>query len=441
LESVHCLSGILFEIIFHLFASNALFGILSIIFLLAFSAMLSATEVAFFSITPSQLRELKEKNTGNARQVVSLLKNPEKLLAAVLIANNFLNIAIVILSSFVCDSLFDFSQEKLFGFLIQVIAITFLILLFGEIIPKVYAVSSGIKLALTIAYPISLISKILSPLSFLLVKSTSLFNRRFSRLTKKNISVEDLSHALKLTESDIHNDKEILEGIVSFGNIDVSEIMKPRVDVVAAEMTTGFLKLLTIINESGYSRIPVYENNLDNIKGVLYIKDLLPHIHETDLFGWQNLIREPYFVPQNMKINDMLEDFQSKKIHIAIVTDEYGGVSGILSLEDVLEEIVGEIIDESDGVEQNFVKVDETNYLFEAKIQLNDFYKAIDVDDDIFAKIRGDADSLGGLILEIKGEIPKKDDVVEFENFVFTIVSVDNRRIKKIHLKIKEIRE
>jgi len=285
------------------------------------------------------------------------------------------------------------------------------------------------------AYPLFYLEKIFKPISSILIYSTSIVNKRFAR-KKQNISMDDLSKAMELPSTTITEDEKILKGIVKFRNIDVKEIMKSRLDVVAIDMQTKFSKLLPQIIESGYSRIPVYSGSFDNIRGILYIKDLLPHLNKNDTFKWQSLIRSPYFVPETKKINDLLEEFQSKKIHLAMVVDEYGGTHGIITLEDILEEIVGEIADESDEDEPTYVRLDESNYLFEGKTLLNDFYKIINTSDNIFNEIKGDADTLAGLILEIKGEIPEKNDIIRYKKFSFIIDSVDFRRIKRIRVKI-----
>ena len=360
---------------------------------------------------------------------------PERLLATILVVNNFINIGIIILSAFITNSIIDFSNIPTLGFIFQIIIITFLLLLFGEILPKIYATHYALQFATNMAYPLFYLEKIFKPISSILIYSTSIVNKRFAR-KKQNISMDDLSKAMELPSTTITEDEKILKGIVKFRNIDVKEIMKSRLDVVAIDMQTKFSKLLPQIIESGYSRIPIYSGSFDNIRGILYIKDLLPHLNKNDTFKWQSLIRLPYFVPETKKINDLLEEFQSKKIHLAMVVDEYGGTHGIITLEDILEEIVGEIADESDEDEPTYVRLDESNYLFEGKTLLNDFYKIINTSDNIFNEIKGDADTLAGLILEIKGKIPEKDDIIRYKNFSFKIDSVDFRRIKRIRVKI-----
>ncbi|MFA8434379.1 MAG: gliding motility-associated protein GldE [Marinifilaceae bacterium] len=404
------------------------------ILLLFLSALISGSEVALFSLSPQQVKKLQEKESTNYKRILRLLGIPERLLATILIANNFVNVGIVILSSFITNSLIDFSNAPTLGFLFQIVAITFLLLLFGEIIPKVYASQYSLKFSTIMAHPLFYMEKVFRPMSTILIKSTSIVNKRISK--KKNISMDELSQALELTADEMTEEKEILEGIVKFGNIDVEEIMVARVDVIAVEIHESFSKLKSVIIESGYSRIPIYEKTFDNIKGILYVKDLLPHIHKPNNFRWQSIVRPPYFVPGTKKINDLLEEFQTKKMHIAVVIDEYGGTSGIVSMEDILEEIVGDISDELDEEKTTYTLEEDGSYIFEGKTLLNDFFKIVDVEDDAFDKIKGDADTLAGLILEMKGEIPQKREEVEYRNYKFTIKAVDNRRIKKIRFQI-----
>jgi len=364
-----------------------------------------------------------------------MVKMPERLLATILIANNFVNVGIVIISTYMNSRLFDFSSHPFFGFIIEVVIITFMLLLFGEIIPKVYANQYATSFVVFMVRPILFLEKVFRPLSTLLINSTSFINKRF-QTKKQNLSIDDISHALDITEDKITEDKKILKSIVKFGNIDVKEIMKSRVDVIAVDTLIRFKKLLSVIIDSGYSRIPVYEDNFDNIKGILYIKDLLPHLQKDDKFEWQNLSRQAYFVPETKKINDLLGEFQSKKNHMAIVVDEYGGTSGIVTLEDILEEIVGEITDELDEDDIVFEKLNNNTFVFEGKTLLNDFYRIIECENDVFEELKGDAETLAGVVLEYKGEIPKKNETIKILNFDFTILAVDNRRIKKIEIKI-----
>ncbi len=430
------LSIINFSVTFSQFTTGIYFGIAGIVILLISSALVSGSEVAYFSLSPSQKNTLQEADNKKSNLILKLLEKPEKLLATILIANNFINVGIVMLSAYVMNGALDFSNSPTWViFTIQVVVITSLLLLFGEIIPKVYASEESLKFAKFTVYPMSFSMKLFTPVSNVLIKSTSFVNKRLK--LKQNISVEDLSDALELTESDIKQDKTILERIVTFGSIDVKEVMKPRVDVVAADIKYNFSKLKSLIIESGFSRIPVYEENPDNIKGVLLIKDLLEYL-DTEDYNWQKHLKSPLYVPETMKINDLLEQFRQKKMHMSIVTDEYGGFLGIATMEDIIEEIVGEIKDEKDDEEKYFQKIDDKNYIFEGKILLNDFYKVLEIKDDIFEDIRGEADSLAGLILEIKGEIPKKGAFVKIKEYTFTIDSADNRKIKKIKLKIED---
>ncbi|RLD65760.1 MAG: hemolysin [Bacteroidetes bacterium] len=399
--------------------------------LLISSALVSGSEVAFFSLSPANLDNLKTKNTKKGNEVLNLLKKPEHLLATILITNNFVNVGIIVLSSFLTDSMINFSDTPAWvPFLFTIVIVTFLLLLFGEIIPKVYAAKYSETFSLLMSVPLSFLNILFKPISFLLVSSTSLVNKRLMK-RKPEISLDDLSNAIDLAENEIKENKKILEGIVSYGSIDASEIMKPRVDVIAFDISTSYSKLIEKIKKHNYSRIPVFVETFDNVKGILYIKDLLPHYHKTT-FHWQSLLRPPYFVPESKKINDLLLDFQSKKIHMAIVIDEYGGTSGIVTLEDVLEEIVGEIGDEFDEPDLFFKKIDDFNYIFEGKTLLNDFFKILELEDNQFDEIKGDADTLAGLILELEGEIPSAGVAVNYKNFVFKVISSDTRRIKQI---------
>ena len=416
------------------FELNYLIGIFSMMLLIIASALISGSEVAYFSLKPVALKEIKKSKSNNSKKIISLLIHPEKLLATILISNNIINVGIVILSSTLSDQIFNFNNNKLFEFLFKIIVITFILLLFGEVIPKVYATRYEKQFAGFMAVPLSILSKVFSPLSRVLIGSTTIIQKRIK--TNKSISIDELSDALDLTEDEeLKEDEKILKGIVNFVNINTSAIMKPRVDVTSIDIREDFKKVLDMIVETGFSRIPVHDKSLDNIRGILYAKDLLPHIHKAT-FRWQSLIRPPYFVPETKKINDLLSDFQAQKNHMAIVIDEYGGSSGIVTLEDVLEEIVGEINDEFDEEEKNYKILAKNEYEFEGKILLQDFYKIIEVDDDIFYEIKGDADTLAGLILELEGEIPEIGDIITFENFIFKIISVDNRRIKEIYCKI-----
>lgn len=429
---------ILNQIIIKPFSVNILLGLISIIVLLFSSALVSGSEVAYFSLSNDMIKEIKERNNPRNKFIIRLLEDRENLLATILVANNFVNVGIVIISAWLTSNSFDFSGLPTFEFFFQVVIITFLLLFFGEILPKVYATAVGVSFARFTSFPLFISSKIFRPVTYLLIKSTSVVNKR---LIKKDnvISIKDISHAYELTESNIKEDKEILEGIINFTNIEVREIMRPRVDIVAVDVDYDFNKLKSVIIESGYSRIPVYEGTHDSVKGILYIKDLLPYIDEKEDFKWQNILRQAYFVPETIKINDLLEEFQLNKIHMAVVTNEYGGVMGIATMEDIIEEIVGEISDEINDEEELFEKIDENNYIFDGKILLNDFYKVLSIKEDIFEKERGEADSLAGLILEVKGEIPVKGQVISIKKYTFVIDSSDSRKIKKVKLKIENV--
>ncbi len=402
--------------------------IIILIGLLIISALVSGSEVAYFSLTPGELEKLKEKGYD---KVNNLHKKPNLLLSTILITNNFVNVGIVIISTYLVNSLFDFSRSPVWGFIIQVVLVTFVILLFGEIIPKLYANRSQVKMAIFMATPLTLLTYLFRPLSLLLIKSTSIISKRIAK--KDGLSIDQLSKALELTEdAEINEEKDILEGIVRFSNIDVIDIIRPRINVVAVDIEDHYDEVRSTVIEHGYSRLPVYKDNLDTIEGILYVKDLLAHLQESENFQWQSLIRPAYFVPETKKVNDLLEEFQFKKVHMAIVVDEYGGTSGIVTMEDILEEIVGEINDEYDEKEETYIKIQNNTYIFEACTLLNDFIKIVEADQDSFKDIEGEADTLAGLILEIKGELPKKNEIITYQQHKFTILEVDNRRIKKI---------
>ncbi|WP_298304306.1 gliding motility-associated protein GldE [Flavobacterium sp.] len=416
--------------------TNMLFGIIGIIILLFCSAMISGSEVALFSLNQTDLDELLKKNSSKAKVISELLAKPKKLLATILVANNFINIGIVILFSYSLNSVFSVIESTLLKFIVEVVLVTFLLLLFGEVLPKVYANRNNVKFACFIAYPISILDKVLSPVSIPLRSITNFIQEKLGK-QKTNFSVDQLSQALELTSSDDTSQEEqkLLEGIVSFGNTDTKQVMSPRIDLFALDIEETFAEIFPKIVEKGYSRIPVYRDNIDHIEGVLFIKDLIPHINKKE-FDWKTLLREPFFVPENKKLDDLLKDFQGMKSHLAIVVDEYGGTSGIVSLEDVIEEIVGDISDEFDDENINFSQIDDRNYLFEGKINLKDFYRIIDVDEDLFEIRKGEAETLAGFILEILGNFPKKGQKIQFENCLFTIEVVDKKRVKQIKVTI-----
>ncbi|MFH1120181.1 MAG: gliding motility-associated protein GldE [Bacteroidota bacterium] len=415
-------------------------GLIAMVVLLVFSAAISGSEIAFFSLGPAHLSNLKNDNSKSGQLILHLLERPKRLLATILIANNFVNVAIVIISSFIMTGLFDFSDAPFLGFLVQVIVVTALILLFGEIMPKIYASQNAIRTAHLMAGSMIVLRKIFYPLSSVLVKSTAIIDRRIAH-KGHDISIDDLSEALELTTADNstpEEEKKILKGIVKFGDIAVKEIMRSRIDVTAVEENIPFSALLAIILDSGYSRIPVYHESFDNVTGILYIKDILPHLVREDEFPWQQMQRSAFFVPENKRINDLLQEFQTKKIHMAIVVDEYGGTSGLVTLEDILEEIVGEINDEFDSESDitHFVKIDENNYIFEGKTLLNDFCKVMGIEDRIFEEAKGESDTLAGLMLELAGKIPETNEKFQFKKYVFQAETVDKRRIKRIRVNI-----
>lgn len=415
-------------------------GIIVIVILLTCSGLISASEVGFFSLSPKDRNKLKHSKMKSAKLVEKLMKKPDLLLATILVANNFVNVAIVILSTYLSAFFFAGIDNGLVYILLQMVGVTFLILLFGEMLPKIFAGKFPVKTAKMMAYPLMIANKIFFPLSFILIKSTGIVNRRLEKKHKTNISIEELSHVIELASDDLKEDKDMLEGIVNSANLEVKEIMTSRVDVFAIEYSSLFTKVIGQLVESGFSRIPVFVDNLDNIKGVLYIKDVLPYIYlqNKEDFKWQKLIRPHFIVPETKKINDLLSDFQNKKLHIAIVVDEYGGVSGLVTLEDILEEFVGEIHDESDDNENYFVKIDEHNYEFDAKTSIVDFCKTIDTEYSQFNELKGESDSLAGLVLEVHGDIPKKHSVIKVGDYEFTITAADNRRIKKIKVKLPD---
>lgn len=410
-------------------------GLVVLALLLFGSALISASEVAYFSLKPEDIEKLKTNKTRKAATVLKLHDIPDKLLSTILVANNTINITIVLLAAYLSARTFDFSSNPLLGFISEAVVITFILLFFGEIMPKVYATKNQVSMALFMARPLTILQKILRPVTSFLIYSTS-FVRKRTIARRANLSMDDLSDALDLASDDINEDEKILKGIVNFGNINVSEIMCSRIDVTAIDIKLGFNKVKSIIIESGFSRIPVYSGSFDSVRGVLYAKDILPYTDSPDNFKWQSLMRPPHFVPETKKINELLKEFQIKRNHMAIVIDEYGGTSGIITLEDVLEEIVGEITDESDEDETLFRKIDDKTFIFEGKVLLNDFFKIIEIEDDPFEDVRGESETLAGLILELTGEIPQKGKIIAYGNFRFRIESADKRRIKEIRVEI-----
>jgi gliding motility-associated protein GldE len=422
------------EIIIRPITFQSVFALLATGLLLVLSALISGAEVSFFSLSPKQIDTLKQEQSRSSIQILDLLSQPKHLLSTILICNNFVNICIVFTASYFMDATFDFSHAHwLFDFLIKVIVVTFLLLLFGEIIPKVYATVTPMAFSHFMAFPMLVMQKISAPLSLFLIASGNAVNKRISS-ARREISVDDLSHALNVTESSSQEERKMLESIVRFGNIEAKNIMKPRVDVSAVSTETAYDDLLKFIEKWGYSRIPVYEGSFDNIKGILFAKDLLLHLNESADFDWLHFIREPFFVHQSIRINELLQDFKQKKVHLAIVTDEYGGTSGLVTMEDVIEEIMGEIQDELDELEQIYTRIDDSNYSFEGKTLVNDFCKIMGLEDSTFDDIG--AETLAGIILETYGEIPKKGETFDIKDFVFTIQEADSRRVKRIKVTV-----
>jgi len=415
---------------------NLIIGFVGIFVLLFLSAIVSGAEVALFSLSQKDIDDTLQENQSKGKIISNLLDKPKKLLATLLVANNFFNIGVVILFSYTGQSIFADIDSPILKFILEIILVTSLILLFGEILPKVYASRNNVKFAKRMAYPLLVLDKLLSPIS-LPMRSVTLYLHNKLGKQKNNFSINQLSQALELTDSEGTSSEEqkILEGIVSFGNTDTKQVMSPRIDIFALEMSESFAGICPKIIEKGFSRIPVYRDNIDQIEGVLFVKDLLPHIDKEE-FDWTSLIREAFFVPENKKLDNLLKDFQSLKSHLAIVVDEYGGTSGLVSLEDVIEEIVGDISDEFDDENLNFSQIDEKNFLFEGKINLKDFYRIVDVNEEIFESRKGEAETLAGFILEILGNFPKKDQKIAFENCIFTIETVDKKRVKQIKVTI-----
>lgn len=414
--------------------------ILALVVLLFTSGFLSGAETSFFAITPAQFFRLKEES-GREHFVYKLLEKPKRLLATLLITITFVNIAIVVLSTVMINEIFDLNQYPTLGFLLQVVAITFVIVLFCEVMPKIYATQNALKSALSSVYVIYALDKLLSPLSSVLVLSTSIFDKRFGQKGYE-VSVDELTHAIDITsdKSTPEEEKKILKGIAQLGNIDVKQIMKPRMDVVSFDKDLKFSELFPLIVENRYSRVPVYEGSFDTVIGVLCIKDLLPFLDKKadDAFEWQKQMRPAYFVPESKKINDLLQEFQEMKIHLAIVVDEYGGSSGIVTLEDILEEIVGEINDEFDEEELFYSKLDDHTFVFEGKTNINDICRVMEVDREVFLSEGEDIDTLAGLLLAIRGGIPQRNEVIKLNDIRFTIESADRKRIKRVKITMPE---
>ncbi|MFD0977487.1 gliding motility-associated protein GldE [Salinimicrobium gaetbulicola] len=423
---------------------SQLFGVIAALLLLVSSALISGAEVAFFSLTPADFEVDQSKRTVRENIVISLLDKPKKLLATILVANNMINIAIILLFDTLTDNFFENINTVFLGinmkFIMEVVVVTFLILLFGEILPKVYASRNKVFFSRFMAYPLNFLDSFFSPLSVPMRAMTIFIHERLGN-QKSGLSVDQLSQALELTS---HHDttkeeQKILKGIVSFGNTDTKQVMRPRMDIFALNENQPYNEIIPEIIKNGYSRIPVYKDSIDSVTGILYVKDLLPYL-DLEEYDWTSLLREPYFVPENKKLDDLLNDFKNKKNHLAIVVDEYGGTSGLISLEDIIEEIVGDISDEFDDEDLIFSKLDENNYIFEGKTPLKDFYRVLKLEDtSMFEDNKGEAETLAGFLLEISGSFPKKNDVIIFDRFSFKIEVIDHKRIKQIKVSITGI--
>lgn len=418
---------------------NTLFllSVVLLFILLLCSALISGAEVALFSLKKGDIETADADNSKSIILITSLLERPKKLLATILVANNFINIAIVILFAYVGQFLFSSIENEVFRFLLEVICATFLILLFGEIIPKIYASRNSLKFSIALARPLQFLDVVFSPISMPLRFITIQIQNGLGK-QKSNISVDQLSQALELTNDDdtTKEEQQILQSIVSFGNTDTKQVMRPRMDIFAVNIDAEFNTIIPEIINNGYSRIPVFEENIDKVVGILYVKDLLPHLNKK-IFGWKTILREPFFVPENKKLDDLMQEFQIKKVHLAIVVDEYGGTSGVISLEDIIEEIVGDISDEYDVEDLNFSKIDENNYRFDGKTSLKDIYKILSTEDNsLFEDKKGEAETIAGFILELSGGFPRVGSEINFGNYVFTIEAIDKKRIKQIRLTI-----
>jgi len=415
------------------FGWQGLTGVISLLILLIISGIISGTEVAYFSLSKA---DLEKESDPNIHQVNQLLENPKKLLATILIANNFINILFILLFTYVGDYFFRSLTSTLIKFLVEIVLVTFLILLFGEVLPKIYANRNASSFASFMAKPMIFLNSLLTFLSTPLLNLTNLVEKKLSK-KQSDFSVEVLSQALELTSkgATTKEEKKILQGIVNFGNTDTSQIMCPRMDVFALSTEEDFTVITEKIIKKGHSRIPIFEENIDNIVGILYTKDLIPHLSKKT-FQWKKIIREAFFVPENKKLDDLLKEFQEMKNHMAIVVDEYGGTSGLITLEDIIEEIVGDISDEFDQNDLSYSKLDDLNYVFEGKITLKDFYKVLQLDESVFEEHKSEAETLAGFILEITGKFPKKNDKVTFENYNFTIEAIDKKRIKQVKVNL-----
>lgn len=417
------------------FTPHLIWMLLVLASLLTVSALVSGSETAFFSLTPAQLRQLEEEQTPAAKAACTLLDDKDRLLSTILITNNLVNIGAILMANSIIDHIVQFGSASVLEFIVKVIIVTFILLLFGEIMPKIFAAYNTPSFAQRMARPLLSLQRLFRPLSALLLRAGGAVTNALAR-KQTNLSMSELTDAIEIAEADSDEDKKMLTGIVRFVHTEADQIMKPRIDVVALELGASFDEVRRTVVESGFSRIPVYNEDLDDIRGILYVKDLLPHLNEGADFGWQQLLRPAYFVPEHKKINDLLEDFQKRKIHIAVVVDEYGGTLGIVSLEDVLEEIVGEIADESDVEAAPYQQIDENHYLFEGRTHLGDFLRVLELPDDFLDAVRGDADTLAGLMLEIRGEFFREGESVNFDNIELKALRVENRRITQVEVTL-----
>lgn len=417
--------------------SSAYIALVVGVLLLCVSAFVSSSETAFFSLSPAEKEILESSTQSRDVCIRNLLQQPQRLLATILITNNFVNIVITLSFAYATSKFLDFGGSAIIEFLVETVIITFLLLLFGEITPKVFASTNPLRIAHGTCFGLQFLTKLLYPFAFLLMKSTSIVEHRMEKHPHNNISMEELSQAVELTEVDTEAEKDILEGITKFGTRQVSDIMRPRMDIVDVDIKADYKELLSIIISSGYSRIPVYAGTNDKIRGVIYSKDMIPYLDKPRSFRWQALIRPVYIVPISKRLDDLLNEFQEHKVHLAIVVDEYGGTAGLVTLEDVLEEIVGEISDEYDDEEKQYTQIDENTYLFEGKTLLNDFYKITDIEEGLFDKVSTEVETLAGLLLELRGDFPKQGEKIDYENCSFEVMAVDNRRIKTIKVTIR----
>lgn len=421
-------------------SAGAVVAAIVAIVLLCISGLVSASEIAFFSLSEDEEDKVNEGKSEADKRIRKLLDDSEHLLATILISNHFINVAIVVLGLYFFADVADWEGAYWLGLILLTVILTFLLMLFGEIMPRIYSAQNALGFCRTVSSLVSFLRVFFRPFSNLLVRSAFFANRMAQKHKKPGLSVDELSQALELTDkNEISEESNMLEGIIRFGEETAKEVMTSRLDMVDLEIDTPFPEVIKCVVDNAYSRIPVYEESRDNIKGILYIKDLLPYIEKGDDFKWQNLIRPAYFVPETKMIDDLLRDFQANKIHIAIVVDEFGGTSGLVTMEDIIEEIVGEINDEYDDEERTYVKLSDTVYVFEGKTLLTDFYKIIGVDSDDFEEVTGDADTLAGLVLELKGEFPALHEIIRYKDFIFEVLEMDAHRIVKVKVTRKNV--